>query len=102
VGDAPDGSVAGLQWRLIRVGRIWRFKPWFSMRFSPTDVANLFCSPWDDGGQQWWLMLVKRFGPSSVSMSAVFGAPLAKMKAPLWASVFDEAPGAVDLALGSR
>jgi hypothetical protein len=61
-------------------------------------VANLFCSPWDDGGQQWWLVLVGQFSPSSASMSAVSGAPPAKMKAPMWASVFGEAPGAVDLA----
>jgi hypothetical protein len=36
-------------------------------------------------------------GPSSASMSAVSGAPLAKLKAPTWASIFDEAPGAVNL-----
>jgi hypothetical protein len=64
-------------------------------------VANLFCSPWDDGGQQWWLVSVRQFGPCLVSMSMVSGDPPAKMKAPKWASVFDEAPGAVDLALGS-
>jgi hypothetical protein len=63
--------------------------------------VNLFCSPWDGGGQQWWLVLARRFGPSSVSMSAVFEAPPDKMKAPMWASVFGEAPGAVDLVLGS-
>jgi hypothetical protein len=44
---------------------------------------------------------VRRFGPSSASMSAVSGAPPAKIKAPMWASVFSEAPGAVDLAPGS-
>jgi hypothetical protein len=65
-------------------------------------MANLFCSPWDDGGEQWWPMLVRRFGPSSASMSTVSRAPPAKMKAPTWASVFGEASGAVDLALGSR
>jgi hypothetical protein len=64
-------------------------------------VANLFCSPWDDNGQQWRLVLVGRFGPISVLMSAVPGAPLAKTKAPTWASVFGEAPGAVYLASGS-
>jgi hypothetical protein len=61
-------------------------------------VANLFCSPWDDDGQRWRLVLVRRFGPSSVSMSAGSGAPPAKLKAPAWASIFGEAPGAVDLA----
>jgi hypothetical protein len=60
-------------------------------------VANLFCSPWDDGGQQWQLVLAGWFGPSSASMLAISGAPPAKLKAPAWASVFDEAPGAVDL-----
>jgi hypothetical protein len=64
-------------------------------------VANLFCSPWDNGEQQWRLVLVGRFDPSSASMSAVSGAPPAKMKATTWASVFDEAPGAVDKSLGS-
>jgi hypothetical protein len=63
--------------------------------------VNLFCSPWDDGGQQWRPVLARRFGPSSASMSAVSEAPPAKMKAPMWASVFGEAPGAVDLAPGS-
>jgi hypothetical protein len=42
------------------------------------------------------------FGPSSASMSAVFGAPPAKLKASLWASVFGEAPGVVDLSPKSR
>jgi hypothetical protein len=44
---------------------------------------------------------VRRFGPGSASMSAVSEPPPAKMKAPTWASVFGEAPGAVDLAPGS-
>jgi hypothetical protein len=57
------------------------------------DVANLFCSPWDDGGQQWRLVLAGWFSPSSASMSAVPGAPPAKMKAPTWVSVFGEALG---------
>jgi hypothetical protein len=64
-------------------------------------VANLFCSAWDDDGQQWWLVLVRRFGPSLASMSTVSGAPPAKMKAPKWALVFSEAPRVVNLALGS-
>jgi hypothetical protein len=64
-------------------------------------VANLFCSPWDDDGQQWRPVLARRFGPSSTSMLAVSGAPPTKMKAPTWTSVFSEAPGAVDLAPGS-
>jgi hypothetical protein len=57
------------------------------------DMVNLFCSLLDDGGQQWWLVLVRQFGTSSVSKSVVSRAPLAKMKAPTWASVFSEAPG---------
>jgi hypothetical protein len=69
-------------------------------------VANLICSPWDDDGQQWRLVLAGRFGPSSAlmsaPMSAVSGAPPAKMRALTWVSVFGEAPGALDLALGSR
>jgi hypothetical protein len=36
-------------------------------------------------------------GPSSASMAAGSGAPLAKLRAPAWAAVFDETPGAVDL-----
>jgi hypothetical protein len=64
-------------------------------------VANLFCSPLNDGGQQWWLALARRFGPSLAFMSVIFGAPPVKMKAPKGASVFGEAPGAVDLALRS-
>jgi hypothetical protein len=64
-------------------------------------VANLVCSPWDDDGQQWWLVLVGQFDPSSVLMSAVFGTPPAKLKAKAWASVFSDAPGAVDLVLES-
>jgi hypothetical protein len=43
-------------------------------------------------------VLAGRFGPSSASMSVGSGAPLAKLKAPAWALVFGEAPGAVDLA----
>jgi hypothetical protein len=64
-------------------------------------MANLFCSPWDDGGQQWQLVLVRGFDPSLASMSAVSEPPLAKMKAPTWVLVFGEAPGAVNLAPGS-
>jgi hypothetical protein len=56
-------------------------------------VANLFCSPWDDGGEQWRPVLARRFSPSSASMSAVDGDPPTKMKAPTWVSVFGEAPG---------
>jgi hypothetical protein len=59
-------------------------------------VANLFCLPWDDNGQRWWLVLAGQFGPSSALMSVDSGAP-AELKAPAWASVFDEAPGVVDL-----
>jgi hypothetical protein len=58
-------------------------------------VANLFYSLWDDDVQQWWLAMMGRFGPSLASMSAVSGAPPAKMKAPKGASVFGEAPRAV-------
>jgi hypothetical protein len=65
-------------------------------------VANLFCSPSDDSGQQWRLVLAGQFGPSSASMSAIFGAPPAKLKAPVWASIFGETPRAVDLAPESR
>jgi hypothetical protein len=36
---------------------------------------------------------VRLFGPSSTSMSAVPGAPPAKLKTPTRASVFGEAPG---------
>jgi hypothetical protein len=61
-------------------------------------VTNLFCSPWDDSGQRWWLVLAGWFGPSSVSMSVGFGAPTAKLKALAWAPVFGDARGAVDLA----
>jgi hypothetical protein len=61
-------------------------------------MVNLVCSPWDDGGQQWWLVLVGQFGPSSALMSVVFEAPPAKLKAPMWVSIFGEALGAVDLA----
>jgi hypothetical protein len=43
-------------------------------------------------------MWAGQFGPSSALMSAGFGAPPAKLNAPAWASVFGEAPGAVDLA----
>jgi hypothetical protein len=66
------------------------------------DVANLFCSPWDDSGQWWWLVLAGRFGPSSASMSVGSRAPPAKLKAPVWASVFGEAPEVVDLAPEGR
>jgi hypothetical protein len=59
---------------------------------------DLFCSPWDDGGQRRWLVLVGQFSPSSASMSVVSGAPPAKLKALARASVFSEAPGIVDLA----
>jgi hypothetical protein len=56
-------------------------------------VANLFCSPWEDGWQCWRLVWAGRFGPSSASMSMGSGAAPAKLKAPAWASVFGEAPG---------
>jgi hypothetical protein len=64
-------------------------------------VANLFFSPWDDGGQQWWPVLVRQFGPSSTSMLAVSGVPPAKMKASTWVSIFGKALGAIDFAPGS-
>jgi hypothetical protein len=44
---------------------------------------------------------VGQFSSSSTSMSAGSEAPLAKLNAPVWASVFGKAPGAVDLALES-
>jgi hypothetical protein len=61
-------------------------------------VENLLCSPWEDGGQQWRLVWAGRLGASSVSMAAGSGAPLAKPRAPAWATVFGETSGAVDLA----
>jgi hypothetical protein len=64
-------------------------------------MANLFCSPWEDDGQRWWLVWAGRFGSSSASMSAGSGAPPAKLRAPACVSVFGEAPGVVDLALES-
>jgi hypothetical protein len=64
-------------------------------------VANLFFSPCNDGGQQWRPLLVRWFGPSLTLMSAVPGAPPAKLKTPTRTSVFGEAPGAVDLSPGS-
>jgi hypothetical protein len=60
--------------------------------------VNLLCSAWEDGGQRWRLVWAGRFGPSSTSIFAGSGAPPAKLKAPAWASVFGEVPGAVNLA----
>jgi hypothetical protein len=64
-------------------------------------VANLFCSPWEDGGQRRRLVWAGQFGSTSTSMMAGSRVPLAKLGASAWVSVFGEAPGAVDLALES-
>jgi hypothetical protein len=63
-----------------------------------SDVENLFCSPWEDDGQQWWLVCGRWLDSSSASMAAGSGAPPAKLRAPAWAFAFGETPGAVDLA----
>jgi hypothetical protein len=41
---------------------------------------------------------VGRLGASSTSIVAGFGPPLAKLRAPVWASVFGDPSGMVDLA----
>jgi hypothetical protein len=62
------------------------------------DAENLFCSPWEDVGQQWLLVWAGQLGASSTSMAAGFGVPPAKPRAPAWASVFDDPSRMVDLA----
>jgi hypothetical protein len=62
------------------------------------DVKNLLCSPWEDVGQQWRLVWVGRLVACSTSMAASSGAPPAKPRAPVWASVFGDPSGMVDLA----
>jgi hypothetical protein len=59
-----------------------------------TYFAHLGMTVGNNDGRCWW----GQFGPSSASMSMVSRAPPAKMKAPMWVSYFNEAPGAVDLA----
>jgi hypothetical protein len=63
-----------------------------------SDVENLLCSPWEDGGQQWRLVWAGRLGASSASMAVGSGAPPAKPRALAWTAVFGETPGVVDLA----
>jgi hypothetical protein len=58
------------------------------------DMKNQLWSPWEDVGKQWRLVWAGRVGASSMGP----GAPLAKLRAPAWAAIFGETPGAVDLA----
>jgi hypothetical protein len=44
------------------------------------DVENLLFSPWEDGGQQWWLVWAGWLGASLASMAVGSGAPLAKLR----------------------
>jgi hypothetical protein len=50
------------------------------------DLENLICSPWEDGGQQWRRLRVRRLGSSSTSMSVASGAPPATRSNPIASS----------------
>jgi hypothetical protein len=56
------------------------------------DLENLLCSPWEDDGQQWWRLRVRRFGSSSTSMLVASGAPLATRSNPTASSWAPLAP----------
>jgi hypothetical protein len=72
-GDSPELGVYGP----LNLG----FRRGLHLRHG-CDLENLICSPWEDGGQQWQRLRVRRLGSSSTSMSVASGAPPATRSNP--------------------
>jgi hypothetical protein len=95
-GGASSGGVTWPRWRLTKDGRHGGYGAPFATRFLPMALDRRGELVLSTLGWRW--ATARGFGPSLASMSARFGAPLVKMKAPKGVVVFGDPSGLVDSA----